>query len=346
MTTQISPDAGNGALQPTGRSAPAPAELEIAATGDVTLGRVGSYPSGGPKQLLGRVSRELRAPLSLGNLETTLVDPAARLPNKCGAASTDCFAFGAPETFAKGLRAVGFTILNLANNHANDYGEGGRTRTIAALKRAGLRSTGSPGQITVLPVGGVRVAVLGFAPYPWASNLLDLREVRRLVSAAARRAQVVIVTMHVGAEGPDRKRVPGGSETYLGEPRGNSRAFSHAAVEAGADLVVGHGPHVVRGMEWYHGRLIAHSLGNFSGYRTLNVAGDRGYGAILRVTLDTNGDFVRGRLVPIHLVGDGTPTVDSRGRSIALVRKLSRADFGRSAAVLDARGGIAPAAGG
>ncbi len=123
-TTQISPDAGNGALQPRGRSAPAAAELEIAATGDVTLGRVGSYPAGGPKQLLGRVSRELRAPLSLGNLETTLVDPAARLPNKCGAASTDCFAFGAPETFAQGLRAVGFTILNLANNHTNDYGAG------------------------------------------------------------------------------------------------------------------------------------------------------------------------------------------------------------------------------
>jgi hypothetical protein len=105
--------------------------------------------------------------------------------------------------------------------------------------------------------------------------------------------------MHIGAEGSEYAHVPPGAETYLGEPRGNSRAFSHAAVDAGADLVVGHGPHVLRGMESYRGRLIAHSLGNLSGYRTLNMAGVRAYSAILRVTLDAEGEFVDARLVPL-----------------------------------------------
>ena len=321
-------------------------ELEIAAVGDITLGRAGQYPPGGSKQLLGRIARDLRAPVSLGNLETALVDPsvAARLPAKCNAKSPDCFLFGAPTTYARGLRDVGFTILNLANNHTNDYGEVGQAWTVLALARAGLRSTGRPEQITVLKVRGLRVAVLGFAPYSWASDLRDLKKVRALVSAAARRADLVVVTMHIGAEGSEHAHVPRGAETYLGEPRGNSRAFSHAAVDAGADLVVGHGPHVLRGMEWYRGRLIAHSLGNVSGYRTLNMAGVLAYSAILRVTLDAEGEFVDARLVPLRLVGQGTPTRDPGRRSFALIRQLSKADFGRSAVAVDADGRIAPRA--
>ena len=156
--------------------------------GDITLGRAGQYPPGGSKQLLGRIARDLRAPVSLGNLETALVDPsvAARLPAKCNAKSPDCFLFGAPMAYARGLRDVGFTVLNLANNHTNDYGEVGQAWTVLALARAGLRSTGRPEQITVLKVRGLRVAVLGFAPYSWASDLRDLKKVRALVSAAAR----------------------------------------------------------------------------------------------------------------------------------------------------------------
>jgi poly-gamma-glutamate capsule biosynthesis protein CapA/YwtB (metallophosphatase superfamily) len=146
--------------------------------GDITLGRAGQYPPGGSKQLLGRVARDLRAPVSLGNLETALVDPsvAARLPAKCNAKSPDCFLFGAPTAYARGLRDVGFTILDLANNHTNDYSEVGQAWTVLALARAGLRSTGRPEQITVLNVQGLRVAVLGFAPYSWASDLRDLKK--------------------------------------------------------------------------------------------------------------------------------------------------------------------------
>ena len=314
----------------------------IAATGDVSLGRVGSYPAGGPDALFARVRLQLRAPVSLGNLETSLVDlDDGRAVSKCGAASTNCFAFSAPERFAKGLRKAGFTAFNLANNHTNDYGAVGRLRTVAALARAGLHSTGAPGEITIVRAGGMRVALIGFAPYASSTNLLDLRKAQRLVRIGSRRADIVVVTMHIGAEGTDRMHVPGGPEYYLGEARGDSRAFGHAVVDAGADLVVGHGPHVLRGIEWYRGRLIAHSLGNFSGHHNFLLDGALSSSAILRVRLDRHGGFLSGRLVSIQLVAPGTPTIDSLGRSAALISRLSREDFGATAVRLDRSGAIA-----
>ena len=316
--------------------------VEIAATGDVTLGRAGEYPPGGPGELLGGMKRMLRAPITLGNLETTLVDADGRtaLASKCGAASTDCFAFGAPRDFARGLRRTGFTAFNLANNHTNDYGPDGRASTVGALAGAGLRSTGGPAEITVVRAGRMRVALLGFAPYWWSSNLLDLDGAQRLVRLAGRRADIVVVAMHVGAEGAGQTHVAHGPESYLGEARGDSRAFSRAVVDAGADLVLGSGPHVLRGMEWYRGRLIAYSLGNFSGYHTLSVTGDLAYTAILRVKLDGRGRFLRGRLIPLVLREPGSPAADPSGSSVDLVRTRSSDDFGRTAVRLDESGRI------
>ena len=330
------------AAQNENASARAVVGLEIAATGDVSLGRAGSYPAGGAEALFAGVRAQLRAPVSVANLETALIDldhgPAA---SKCGTASTNCFAFGAPESFAFGLRKAGFTAFSVANNHTNDYGAGGRLRTVAALARAGLHSTGAPDEITIIRAGGLRVALIGFAPYASSANLLDLRKAQRLVRIGSRRADIVLVTMHVGAEGTDRMHVPGRPEYYLGEARGDSRAFGHAVVDAGADLVVGHGPHVLRGIEWYHGRLIAHSLGNFSGHHNFLLDGALSSSAILRVRLDRHGGFLSGRLVSIQLVAPGTPTIDSLGRSAALISRLSREDFGATAVRLDRSGAIA-----
>ena len=75
--------------------------------------------------------------------------------------------------------------------------------------------------------------------------------------------------IHAGAEGADQLHTPYGSQYYLGENRGNARAFAHAVIDAGASIVLGSGPHVIRGIERYRGRLIAYSLGNFVGYHTL-----------------------------------------------------------------------------
>ena len=147
---------------------------------------------------------------------------------------------------------------------------------------------------------------------------------------AAANADVVIVTMHAGAEGSGHTHVIRGTEMFLGENRGNSRAFTHAVVDAGADLVIGSGPHVLRGMEWYRGHLIAYSLGNFAGYKVFSLGGPLSISGILRVTLRGNGAFDSATLVPTRMVGGGMPALDPAESAHGIVRTLSREDFGSS----------------
>jgi poly-gamma-glutamate capsule biosynthesis protein CapA/YwtB (metallophosphatase superfamily) len=135
-----------------------------------------------------------------------------------------------------------------------------------------------------------------------------------------------------------------GMETFRGEQRGDPLRFSHAVVDAGADLVLGSGPHVLRGMEWYRGRLIAYSLGNFTGHHTLNTSGAEGVSAVLRIRLRANGSFIRGRVVPIRLVGAGTPMPDRTREAFTLLTGLSRSDFAAHAARLSASGLLRPPA--
>jgi hypothetical protein len=315
-----------------------PPVVTIAGTGDIAMGPSGSGAAG---FFDSGIRKALRADISLGNLEGTLATGGS---SKCGAKSTDCYAFRAPPSYATALKHAGFSIMNLANNHALDYGETGQAETIAALKRVGLRFTGRPGEIAVVRDGGTKVAFVGFAPYRWAQDLLDIKAAVKLVRRADRKADVVVVTMHAGAEGSDERHVRPGPEWFLGEPRGNVYAFSHAVVRAGADLVVGHGPHVLRGIEWYRGRMIAYSLGNFLGNGTLNVSGASGQTGVLQASLRRDGSWASGKLVPIQLTPGGLPRVDSSRAALATVRKLSRADFSRNAMRISPSGELLPPA--
>lgn len=313
--------------------------VTISATGDITFGSTPVLPPDEARSLFAGVEHELRAWLVLGNLETALADTGS---SKCAPRSTSCFSFRAPPSYARRLKAAGFTMLNLANNHAFDFGAAGQAETVAALDAARLRHTGRPGEIAHQRVGAVRLAVVGFAPYRWAQDLLDLDAARRIVRRAGRTADVVVVTMHAGAEGSAATHVPQGPEVYLGEQRGNSRAFAHAVVDAGADLVVGDGPHVLRGLEWYRGRLVAYSLGNFSAYKNFALSGLSAVSGILQVSLRGNGGWRSGRLVPVQLVGDGTPRLDPRGAALDAVRSLSRVDFGSHAVRVGRIGALSP----
>ena len=325
------------AISPAATGAKSPA-ITISGTGDIAMAPSGS---GASSFFDSGIRKALAAHIALGNLEGTLATGGS---SKCGLGSSNCFAFRAPPSYSSALKQAGFTIMNLANNHALDYGESGQAETIAALKRAGLRFTGRPGEIAVLRKGGTKVAFVGFAPYPWAQSLLDIEDAVEVVRKAKRKADVVVVTMHAGAEGSDQQHVQPGPEWFLGEPRGNVYAFSHAVVRAGADLVVGHGPHVLRGIEWYRGRVIAYSLGNFLGNGTLNVSGVSGQTAVLRATLRRDGSWVEGKLVPVQLTAGGLPRVDSSRAALATVRKLSRADFGRNAVRISPSGTLLPPA--
>ena len=321
--------------------APPNAMITIAAVGDIVMGSTPNLPPDGGASFFSDVDAELEGDVVLGNLEGTLSTGGS---SKCGSGSPNCFAFHTPPSYARWLKRAGFTVLNLANNHAFDYGPEGLKETRAALRRQKLLDAGRPGQIRIQQVGPVRVAILGFASYPWAQDLTDIPAAKRLVRKAVARADLVIVTFHGGAEGSDRMHVPNGTELYLGENRGSLRAFAHAVVDAGADLVVGHGPHVLRGMEWYKDHLIAYSLGNFGGYGVFSLAGVLSVSGILHVTLRADGSWVRGELVATQLVGEGVPTLDPAERAHELVRARSREDFGRRAVRITRVGALRPPA--
>jgi hypothetical protein len=318
---------------PTARNAK---PVRVTAVGDIVMGSLpyGLPPDGG-RSFFSGVDQYLVGDVVLGNLEGTLATGGA---SKCGGGSPNCFAFRTPPSYARWLKGAGFTVMNLANNHAYDYGASAERETVAALNRVGLLNTGRPGTQATQTVGGQRVAVLGFAPYKWADSLTDIARAKRRVREAAANAEIVVVTFHGGAEGSDRTHVPSGTETFLGENRGDLRRFTHAVVDAGADFVVGSGPHVLRGMEVYRGRLIAYSMGNFGGYKVFGLGGVLSTSGVLQVTLSPDGRFRSGRFRPTQLVGSGTPATGGYG--ISQVQSLSRQDFGARAARIDAGGGI------
>ncbi|MSO94601.1 MAG: CapA family protein [Thermoleophilia bacterium] len=314
----------------------APSRLvTIAATGDILMGTDTILPPNAGRGFFADVQADLAGDVVLGNLEGTFA--SGGIP-KCQRGSEGCYVFRTPPNYAWRLREAGFTVINLANNHAYDYGQPGLDETVAAVRAAGLAPTGLLERFALQRVGDVQVAVVGFAPYVWTNSLRDLPAVRRLVRRAAAKADVVVVTMHAGAEGVANRHVRPENESYLGEERGNVVAFARAAIDAGADLVVGHGPHVLRGMEWYRGRLVAYSLGNFAAYRVFELGGALSEGAILRVTLRADGTFETGTLVATRLVEPGLPVFDPDGAAHQTVRSLSRADFGARAVRLSPGG--------
>jgi hypothetical protein len=320
----------------TATTTPTGKPVSIEWVGDTVLASSFGMPPDGARGSLAAVTRTLReADLTWGNLEETMSTTSG---SKCGAGSSNCYAFQAPPAMTSVLRSAGFDLMNMANNHAFDFGAVGRAQTVAALARAKVGSTGAPGQITIRKVKGTTVAFLGFAPYPWAARLDEIPQAVALVRRAAKIADLVVVAIHAGAEGATADHVPHGTEYFLGENRGNSRAFAHAVINAGADLVVGSGPHVLRGVEQYHGHLIAYSLGNFAGFKNFALGGTLSLSGILRVVLNPDGSWESAQLIPVALHGAGLPALDPTNASVRLVARLSRDDFGANAAHFAANG--------
>ncbi len=316
-------------------AAPLPS-LSIAWVGDITPGsRYGVPPGNGDAQFDAVRDRLRDADLTIGNLEGTFATGGA---SKCGADTGTCFSFQAPPKNAVALKNAGFDVMNVANNHAYDFGPGGQQQTVRALRANGLAHTGRPGQVTVVRRAGVPIALVGFAPYPWSANVTDLNGVRRLVKEATRKGKLVIALAHLGAEGADKTHVPAGAEAFLGEDRGDSRAFARAAIDAGADLVLASGPHVLRGMERYKGRLIAYSLANFAGWKNFPASGALGLSGILKVRVSPSGRVENGRFTSMRLVGPGTPERDPTNAAAQLVEQVSKEDFGGTSLDLDGSG--------
>lgn len=321
--------------------APAPGPtVRINAVGDVQLGRAwpaerAQLPPDDAADLLMHVSDLLSAPdITFGNLETALADSGDS--NKCGPRSTKCFAFRVPTSYARALAKAGFDVMSIANNHSGDFGIEGRASTMAALDGAGIKHAGVIGDIASLEHKGLKIALVGFSTGGGVYALQDIETARRLVASVDRDHDLVIVSFHGGAEGTAAARVPKGPETFYGESRGDVYKFSHTLIDAGADLVLGHGPHLLRAMEIYRGRLIAYSLGNFCTWETFSLAFPLNITAVLGVTMAANGVVTAVDVEPVIIEKPGRPRRDPERRAIGLLRQLSTEDMG--APVIDENG--------
>jgi len=283
------------------------------------------------------------ADLSFGNLEGVLVDGG--MPAKQCRNPNACYLFRSPTRYAQHFVNAGFDALSLANNHARDFGEDGRSSSMRALSDAGIAHSGRMGDFGSLQSRGLTVGFIAFSVTRNSNLLHDYALAAQTVAALAMQHDLVVVSFHGGAEGRNTTRIPFAEEEYFGEPRGDVVRFARSMVDAGADFVFGHGPHVVRGMERYKDRLIAYSLGNFATYYGISVSGIKGIAPILMVTVDQQGRFVSGHLYSTVQVRPGGPQLDPEQSVLTLVRDLSNADFGRTGLRFDANGNISRAPG-
>jgi len=266
------------------------------------------------------------ADLAFGNLEGVLVDGGE--PGKKCSNPSACYLFRSPTRYAQHYKNAGIDALSLANNHARDFDEEGRTSSMQAIAALGMHHSGREGDFASLVTGDLTVAFLAYAVTKNSNLLLDYEIAFDTIASQAAEHDIVVVSFHGGAEGADVTHIPFAEEEYYGEPRGDVVRFARGAIDAGADLIIGHGPHVVRGMERYKERLIAYSLGNFATYYGISVAGIKGIAPILTVTLDGNGQFLAGQITSTVQLRPAGPSIDDKQRALNLIRGLSIKDFG------------------
>jgi len=323
-------DLQDAAGTPAGRPAPAPRRLSIAMVGDMMLGTdypENRLPEDDAEGFLAQVLGPLReADLTFGNLEGVLAGTDAEPVKACSNLGA-CFLFRSPPRYADHFRAAGFDALSVANNHALDFGEAGRSSTMQALSDRGIAHSGRERDYATLRFESLEIAFIAFAVTRNSNLLHDYELAQQIVAEQARTHDLVIVSFHGGAEGDSATLIPFAEEEYYGEPRGNVVRFARDMVEAGADLVFGHGPHVVRGMERYRDRLIAYSLGNFATYYGISVSGDKGVAPILMATIDEQGRFIEGRIHSTVQLRPGGPQPDPDQRALELLRRYSERDF-------------------
>lgn len=314
------------AIPPSQTTNGAQSIVTIGWVGDTTPGSSMGLPPQHGRALFSALRSQLLKPdILAGNLEGTFGSGGPSKSDEAGASGT--YSFQAPPAYAESLAWAGFDVMNIANNHAYDFRDTGLAATRKALDTYGIEHTGMSGQITVREANGVKVAFIGVSPYWWSQSLNDIADTASLVRQAKKKAAVVVVIMHAGAEGADKTGTPKGVEKAFGEDRGNPRAFSRAMIDAGASVVVGSGPHVVRGIERYKGKLIAYSLGNFAGWGNFKLAGNSALSGLLTVRVNRDGEVLGGRLLSLKLAEPGVPELDSKNSTVKLVTSLSKKDF-------------------
>ena len=309
--------------------------VTIAAVGDIMLGT--SYPDNktlpldSAKGSFKNVQKQLQAAdITFGNLEGTLLDTGAPAYFKLHQLSKS-WMFRMPVSYAGVLKDAGFDVLSLANNHIGDFGEQGRQSTVKILDSLGLHHGGQISRpYSVFKKNGVTYGFCAFAPNSYTLSIFNLKYAAKLIKRLKKECNIVIVSFHGGGEGVFYEHVPCMNESFNHEKRGDVHAFAHNAIDAGADLVLGNGPHVCRAMELYKGRLIAYSLGNFCTYRCVSVSGICGYAPLLKINLSKTGIFLNGQIISAIQSHDKGLEIDNDNRAAHRIRALTLMDFEQS----------------
>lgn len=323
--------------------------LVISGVGDMMLGT--NYPdksylkSDDGASLLQPVLPFLQRPdLMVGNHEGVILDRGG-IPKNCKNPK-NCFAFRSPNRYVQYFKDAGFHVLGLANNHINDFGDTGRLNTAKVLQEAGIHHAGTTEiPYTIFEKDGVKYGFCAFAPNNGTIKIYDIANAQAIVRKLDAEADIVIVAMHIGAEGRSYTSVTRKTEIFLNENRGNPYKFAREMIDAGADIIFGHGPHVVRAVDLYKNRFIAYSLGNFATWGRINVDGPMGLAPIVEVSVKRNGEFVKANVISTRQHGDGGPVPDSTAEAFQTIKKYTLRDIPEAPLEFGNDGSIFPKAG-
>ena len=277
--------------------------------------------------------------VTFGNLEGVILNEGGEM-KECQN-SKNCYLFRTPENFSFQFKINGFNLLSTANNHANDFGETGRRNTHRVLDSLKIGHAGSIEKpYHILDLDGLKIGFAAFAPNKGTQLITDIDNALQLVNILDSLSDVIVISFHGGAEGALHQHVTRETEFYYGEDRGNVYSFSHALIDAGADVLIGHGPHVVRGIEVYKNRIILYSLGNFLTFGRFNLEGINALAPLLKLNINSDGQFINGKIhsfIQNYVMG---PRIDKKNKAALQIKKLSEIDFPKSPISIDAFGGI------
>jgi poly-gamma-glutamate capsule biosynthesis protein CapA/YwtB (metallophosphatase superfamily) len=302
--------------------------ISIIGVGDIMLGT--NYPStqylprNQGKNLMNEVNHILTdADITFGNLEGTILDKGKTIKN-----CKNCYAFRMPEFLTDNLITAGFDVMSIANNHVRDFGQTGINNTMRVLEKLGIYAAGIENKLesVTFEKEGVKYGFAAFAPNIGTVKITNIPHAEEIVRQLAKTSDIVIVSFHGGAEGTAHQRVKRKTEIFYGENRGNVHQFSHAVIDAGADIVFGHGPHVTRAVEVYNDRFIAYSLGNFCTYGRFSLRGETKIAPIIKVNVDRQGRFIEAKITPIVQIKNDRVKIDTSKRAISTIQRLTRLD--------------------
>lgn len=321
-------------------------DIMISAVGDVMMGT--NYPDESmlpPNDGLGLFDSAKQwiqaADVRFANLEGTLFDgdpqPDGKRPGP------NRYLFKTPTVMGQRLVDAGFNVISLANNHVKDFGQAGIQSTKSTLATLGLQYSSKAGEVALLSAKGHKIALIATDFYAGKRSITNPLPVYEEIRKLKNEGYIVLISSHVGGEGSTKVSLEG-TEMYLGENRGDSVKFARTAIDAGADSIIMHGPHVPRAIELYKKKLIIYSLGNFLTGRGISTNGISGQAPLIRYQINAKGEFVGGQIISfIQHKGPHRIEIDKKAGALVTIYNMTQQQFNGGGISFSKNGIIAPA---